>query len=118
MKKILIIDDDQQILEFLENYLSFVFQAETKKAHSKNEGIEKIVQEFFDLIICDYEMPDGNGIEVLNYLKENKINSKFILFTGKDSLTDEEGGRYFYIVYEKNIEMLVKVIKHSTRLLP
>jgi two-component system alkaline phosphatase synthesis response regulator PhoP len=68
-KKILIVDDEPDILEFLkynlkkENYTVFT-------ANNGKEGIEVAIRENPDLIILDIMMPEMDGIEVCRSLRE------------------------------------------------
>jgi two-component system alkaline phosphatase synthesis response regulator PhoP len=67
-KKILIADDEQDILEILQ----FNLEAEgyqVKTAKNGNEAIEVAKKYNPDLIILDIMMPGKNGIEVCNYLR-------------------------------------------------
>lgn len=68
MEKILIIDDQQENLENLKDFLTMenylIVQAE-----NGTEGIQMAIQENPDLIICDIEMPDMLGFDVYEVLK-------------------------------------------------
>jgi two-component system alkaline phosphatase synthesis response regulator PhoP len=70
MDKILIIDDEEDIREILfynlqkEGYE--VFQAETGR-----EGIELAIAKMPDLVLLDVMMPEMDGIEVCQHLREN-----------------------------------------------
>jgi len=68
-KNLLIIDDEQDILTILEvlfaKYVSQVFKAE-----SGLMALEIIKQNKIDCIICDINMPQMNGIEVIKKIRE------------------------------------------------
>ena len=69
MQKILLVDDEPDILEFMEynlkkeNYVIF-------KASNGKEAIEKAKKEHPDLIILDIMMPEMDGIETCRMLRE------------------------------------------------
>lgn len=68
-KKVLIVDDEPDILEFLKyNLHKENFQVIT--AGNGREGIEKAVVERPDLIVLDIMMPEMDGIEVCRLLRE------------------------------------------------
>lgn len=81
MKRVLIIDDELDILEILETLITAEFSCEVVTAVCGNEAVEKLSAEKFDLILSDYSMPNGNGAVVFNYNKENK-NLPFIFVSG------------------------------------
>ena len=80
VKKILIADDEPDILEILSFNLSAEgFEVITAK--NGNEALDKAKQYMPDLIILDVMMPGKNGIEVCNLLRSQPIfNSTLIIF--------------------------------------
>lgn len=80
VKKILIADDEPDILEILSFNLSAEgFEVITAK--NGNEALDKAKQCMPDLIILDVMMPGKNGIEVCNLLRSQPIfNSTLIIF--------------------------------------
>jgi CheY-like chemotaxis protein len=90
MKKILVIDDAEYILESTSTLLGFEGY-EVITASNGYDGIEKSISENPDLIICDISMPGIDGYGVLNAVREgNKTKSiPFIFltaFTDKSNL--------------------------------
>lgn len=80
MKKILIIEDEQMIVEVLKtiftNYGCECIQI-------SNISVEEIVEyaDKCDVILCDFMMPNVNGLDIYNALNE-KDKRKFIVLTG------------------------------------
>ena len=86
MSKILIVEDDKNITNTLTYYLQNEgFKIETAK--NKNEGIEKIKEKTYNLILLDITLPDGNGYEVYYELKKEK-NTPVIFLTALDEEKD------------------------------
>ena len=79
LKNILIIDDDKRLRELLDEYLT---EKNYKIYHSDdfNSGKEIIEYFIFDLVIVDRMMPSGDGINLVNIIKE-KSNTPIILLT-------------------------------------
>jgi two-component system alkaline phosphatase synthesis response regulator PhoP len=79
-KKILIVDDEEDILEFL----SYNLSKEDYKIETATNGSDAITlaQDFApDLIILDIMMPGMDGIEVCTTLRENpELNNTLIVF--------------------------------------
>ena len=48
---------------------------------SKKEFLEKITNGSYDLLICDISLPDGTGYDILEVIKEKKINTKVIILS-------------------------------------
>ncbi len=69
MGKILIIDDDTYVckqLEDLFNRRGF----ETVVAYSANNGLKALKKGGVDMVLCDYRLPDADGMEVFNRIKK------------------------------------------------
>ena len=79
LKNILIIDDDERLRELLDEYLT---EKNYKIYHSDdfNSGKEIVEYFIFDLVIVDRMMPSGDGINLVNIIKE-KSNTPIILLT-------------------------------------
>ena len=79
LKNILIIDDDERLRELLDEYLT---EKNYKIYHSDdfNSGKEILEYFIFDLVIVDRMMPSGDGINLVNIIKE-KSNTPIILLT-------------------------------------
>lgn len=82
MLQILIVDDEPEILDIIVMLIKMKFNAEITSALSGRAAINELKQNpNFDLIICDYSMPDGNGDIVYSFIKEQKLNIPFVLHT-------------------------------------
>lgn len=80
-KKILIVDDDEQILELL----SEIMEEEgfsTDVASDGKEAFKKLENGNYHLVISDIRMPGIDGFEVLQQVKEKYKKTKVILMTG------------------------------------
>jgi len=52
-------------------------------AYSVQEALGIINNHHIDIIICDYTMPGENGLELLVKIREEGINTPFVLCTGR-----------------------------------
>ena len=108
--KILICDDEQFILEGFVFFLSD-FDVEVTTATSGNDAISKLTEKF-DVIISDYRMPDGDGKELLTYIRANEslFPGRFILFSGHlDLLKNTEAD--VVIISKPNFHEVLQVLK-------
>ena len=79
--KILVVEDDIQILEMLSRMLrSWGYRP--RLADSGKSALEKIRQEAFDLIILDIFLSDSKALELIPVLKFRNPDTKFITMTG------------------------------------
>ena len=56
---------------------------EIDNARNVDEGLKKLAEKQYDIVVSDYEMPQKNGLQFLQELNEQKKEIPFILFTGK-----------------------------------
>ena len=84
-KVILIADDSNIILNFLEKYIHGKYNI--LKARTGNEAIDIIKNNNLYAILLDLNMPNLNGFDVLEYLKSNNLLEKIpiIIITGDDT---------------------------------
>jgi DNA-binding NtrC family response regulator len=68
-RKILIIDDEAAIRESLEALLSMEGYA-VEMAVSGEEGLDRIEQNFYDLVLLDLALPGKNGLEILQLIRD------------------------------------------------
>lgn len=82
---ILIVEDDESTRWLLGMYLQKLFSDfDFLYAHSAKAGMEFLDSAPVDLVVCDYNMSGGLGTEVLEYLRDSKSNTPFILYTSED----------------------------------
>ena len=87
MAKILIIEDEAAIRRVLVKILSEENSAyELTQAQDGLEGIEKIRDEDFDLVLCDIKMPKMDGVEVLQAAKKIKPETPMVMISGHGDL--------------------------------
>jgi two-component system response regulator HydG len=94
MPNILIIDDDKDICLVLSKFLTKNNYL-VNVAHTGEEGLKQLRSTDFDLILCDYRLPDLSGIELLQKIKILNSAVAVIIITGySDVKTAVETFRY------------------------
>ena len=87
MAKILIIEDEAAIRRVLVKILSEENSTyELTQAQDGLEGIEKIRDQDFDLVLCDIKMPKMDGVEVLQAAKKIKPETPMVMISGHGDL--------------------------------
>ena len=89
--KLLVVDDEFNILELLATSLRFAgFEVVT--AGNGREALEKAHAENPDLIVLDVMMPGMDGFEVTRRLRENGTTTPVLFLTAKDATEDKVTG--------------------------
>lgn len=81
MKKILVIDDESYVRRVLRKYLESE-GFEVTEAKSGIEGLNSYNKHPFDLVITDIEMPEMNGFETIENLKNKFPEVNIIAMSG------------------------------------
>ena len=81
---ILIIDDEQEIRESLEQLLKLEgYRANC--ASTGNEGLKRVEDGIFDLVLLDINLPDRSGLDLLKAIKQDSPDVGVIMITAYDS---------------------------------
>lgn len=88
--KILIVDDEEKLRKSLERNLSLDGHIVLTAANG-NEAFEIVKNHSFDLVISDVQMPNGNGEQLLNSIRNNFPRVPVVLMvTGYAEMTRDE----------------------------
>lgn len=90
-KRILIVDDEEQIRELLEFDISKSGYL-TDTAKDGEEGLRLAIENNYDLVILDVMMPKMNGLEVCKNIRLVKPNLPVLLLTAKGTIQDKTTG--------------------------
>lgn len=80
-KRILIVDDEIDVLEFLKIYLE-TLGWEVTIVSTTEEAFTILSEKAFFLILTDIAMPEMDGYEFINLIKDREIPSQLALMTG------------------------------------
>jgi CheY-like chemotaxis protein len=89
MAKILLIDDDEQVLKVMTSFLEKEGH-EISTAENGIEGIRHMEAQQFDLVITDVIMPEQDGIGVMLWLTTQSHRPKIIAMTGGSKSLDQD----------------------------
>ena len=79
--KILVVDDEQYVCDFLEEFLAMKGY-KIDITLSGKEALAFVENKNYDLMLLDILMPDMSGLQVLEKMKEKKIEVPVIVVTG------------------------------------
>jgi DNA-binding response OmpR family regulator len=80
---ILYIEDDENLANVIKSKLISKYNVDL--ATSIKEGCQKFDDKEYDLIITDYFLPDGNGLDVCKYVRENNLSTPILVLTINES---------------------------------
>lgn len=86
--KILIIEDDEKIVNFLKKGLEEESYT-VDYSYNGDEGIYLASVNSYDLILLDIMLPIKDGMEVCKTIRTSKIETPIIMLTAKDSIEDK-----------------------------
>ncbi|WP_195593699.1 response regulator transcription factor [Streptococcus oralis] len=72
-QKILILDDNPEILEIVQESLSIAGFSNLTSVQSQKEALEQFEEKSFDLVILDIMLPEGSGFEVLKGIRKTSM---------------------------------------------
>ncbi|MCX8182766.1 MAG: response regulator [Candidatus Methanomethyliaceae archaeon] len=113
-KRILIIDDDEDIVESLSMLLSGAgFEVDT--AVTGDEAIKKSKEKVYNIALIDVVLPDMTGIDLLTKLEERKPKTRKVIITGYASLDNAVKalnlGADAYLIKPVDPEELMNTVK-------
>ena len=71
----LVVDDSRTARRHISRVLTRIGIESITEAKNGREAIEKLREEFFDLLVTDYNMPEMDGQELVKYVRENSSQS-------------------------------------------
>ncbi len=88
-----------------------------RPASTVAEAISAMGEERFDLIVSDIGLPDGSGLDVMRYVRQN-LGINGIAFsaygTDDDIRAGQDAGFVHYLVKPVNVAMLIRLIRELT----
>jgi CheY-like chemotaxis protein len=89
--KILLVDDDPLFLELSKTFLEVFHDITSDTVNSAREALQRLEKYSYDVVVSDYDMPLMDGITFLKTIRDKRINTPFILFTGvgRDELMNQ-----------------------------
>src|SRR5262245_16704679 len=114
--RILVIDDDQSMIELVEFHLRS-HGYEVMSAMTGEMGLQLAESTPFNLIITDLLLPDLDGIEVVEKLKQMSPEAEIIMISGHGSVTKAveatKAGAFFFVEKPVEFEELMVLIEKA-----
>jgi two-component system, sensor histidine kinase and response regulator len=115
-KKILVVDDDALVLSILSSLLS-ESHYDVETAENGKQALATL-DDSFDLLLSDLEMPEMNGLELLESIRKSQNNIPVVILTGNQeisvALNALKLGANDYVIKDENItETVLTAVANS-----
>ncbi len=119
MIKILAIDDNQAVLNFLKVLFLQKQKYEIQILQDSTKAEQMLNTNYFDILLLDMDMPIVTGLDVLNIIAKKKIEIKTIVLTGVEdidlAISAMKLGTYDYMLKPLEEDLLFKTIENAIR---
>ena len=116
--KVLVIDDEPDLLELLELTLSRM-GLDTTRAQSVAEAIKALDAQSFDLCLTDMRLPDGEGLRVVEHITEKSLDVPVAVMTAYGSAENAvaalKAGAFDYLAKPVALEQLRALVKQALK---
>ena len=118
-RNVLIVDDEEDILELIELTL-LRMGLEVERASTVAEAIEKVKAGDFDLCLTDMRLPDGEGLQVVEYVTQNVRDLPVAVITAhgntENAVAALKAGAFDYLAKPVSLEQLRTLVKSALSL--
>ena len=88
LKKVLLIDDDEDLRQALSEQLLMTEDFDVHEGASGVEALEKVKQHSYDLLVLDVGLPDTDGRELCRLIRKQGVKCPILMLTGHDTDSD------------------------------
>ena len=119
LKKILLVDDDDDLREALSEQLIMTEDFDVFEAANGTEAMIKAKEALYDLVILDVGLPDTDGRELCRLMRKQGVKSPILMLTGHDTDADTilglEAGANDYVTKPFKFPVLLARIRAQLR---
>ncbi len=89
--RILVLEDEENLNGLIRGYLVSNGMM-CKQALNLSEARTQLTSDSFDLLLCDLNLPDGSGLDLVDYVRKNLPDMGIVIISAKDQLKDRLKG--------------------------
>ncbi len=119
LKKILMVDDDEDLREALADQLVLTDDFDVFEAGTGAEGLTKTKEALYDLVILDVGLPDMDGRELCRLMRKQGVKAPILMLTGHDTDSDTilglDAGANDYVAKPFKFPVLLARIRSQLR---
>lgn len=116
---VLLVDDEPDILELLELTLCKM-GLEVTSASNVQDALAKLAERRYSLCLTDMRMPDGDGLQVVQYITQNNLDVPVAVITAhgnmENAVTALKAGAFDYLAKPVSLEQLRALVKSALNL--
>ena len=117
--RVLVIDDEADILELLELTLHKMGLA-VDKAGNVQEALKMLAVRHYDLCLTDMRMPDGDGLQVVQYIAQHNLDVPVAVITAhgntENAVSALKSGAFDYLSKPVSLDQLRALVKSALKL--
>lgn len=117
MKKILMVDDDPAVTNYLMVFLMQTGLFETTVVNDSREVIGLLGPEAFDIVLLDMDMPNVNGMDILNDMRGKGLDIPVVVLTGVSdvdlAVRAMKLGAFDYLIKPVDDDNLLEVLNNA-----
>ncbi|MHB8895855.1 MAG: response regulator, partial [Candidatus Geothermincolia bacterium] len=110
-KRILVVDDDPGQAKLISLLLKREFNAIVETAFSCAQARDELVTGNFDLVTLDYQLPDGDGLELLEEIQKKTDPPPVVVITGhgdeQTAVAAFKKGAYGYVIKDRRMSTMI-----------
>lgn len=116
---VLLVDDEPDILELLELAMRKMGM-EVDKAGNVRDALVMLAARHYDLCLTDMRMPDGNGLQVVQYIVQSNLDVPVAVITAhgnmENAITALKAGAFDYLAKPVSLDQLRSLVKSALKL--
>jgi DNA-binding NtrC family response regulator len=116
-RKVLIVDDEQAVLNFLRILLMQTGKYETEVLVDSRKAYDLLGTGNYELVLLDMDMPDVTGLDILNHVREKHIDVEIIVLTGVEdvelAVAAMKAGAYDYLKKPIDDDLLLLTMERA-----
>ncbi len=120
MTRVLVIDDDRAILNFMRIFLLQTEKFEVEVLQDSTRAFDTLTQNEYDILLLDMDMPDVSGMDILQFIHKNQIDIFTVVLTGVEdidmAIKAMKLGISDYLLKPVEEEKLMEVLESGTRM--
>ena len=119
LKRILLVDDDDDLREALSEQLVMTEDFDVFEAANGAQGMVRAKEALYDLVILDVGLPDTDGRELCRLMRKQGVKCPILMLTGHDSDADTilglDAGANYYVTKPFRFPVLLARIRAQLR---
>ncbi len=89
--KVLLIEDNEELASSISDFLGregYICEV----SYNVRDAQDKLISFQYDCVLLDIMLPDGNGLDILSFMRMERIQSSILILSAKNSLDDKVAG--------------------------